>query len=342
MRKGKVALSILCLIVTFLACNKDDGGNTITPVEDRDRNEQQMADKDSIVQYLNGHYYNASAFDNNPNASIADLIITKLPDNGVLPDPTNNEILMDAVELKSVVYANTDYEFYILNLNPGGGEAPNFADQVRVKYEGFTLDNEVFDSAVTPIDFDLLSLVPGWRKAIPFFNTAVSFVDNGDGTVDYTNHGVGVMFIPSGLGYFSNPTQTIPAYSPLVFKFDLFETSLADHDSDGVPSYLEDLNGDGEVVGGIVIMRYGENAQQTIAAVKDKLKQLENSLPEGVEVVTVYDRSELIDNAVENLWHKLAEELLVVGLICLLFGPIQVVCDLKFEPCVTYIGYMQG
>lgn len=246
MRKGKVALSILCLIVTFLACNKDDGGNTITPVEDRDRNEQQMADKDSIVQYLNGHYYNASAFDNNPNASIADLIITKLPDNGVLPDPTNNEILMDAVELKSVVYANTDYEFYILNLNPGGGEAPNFADQVRVKYEGFTLDNEVFDSAVTPIDFDLLSLVPGWRKAIPFFNTAVSFVDNGDGTVDYTNHGVGVMFIPSGLGYFSNPTQTIPAYSPLVFKFDLFETSLADHDSDGVPSYLEDLNGDGE------------------------------------------------------------------------------------------------
>lgn len=82
---------------------------------------------------------------------------------------------------------------------------------------------------------------------------------------------------------------------------------------------IAELNGEGETAGGIVVMRYGENAQQTIAAVKDKLKQLKNSLPEGVEVVTVYDRSELIDNAVENLWHKLAEELLVVGLICLLF-----------------------
>ena len=82
---------------------------------------------------------------------------------------------------------------------------------------------------------------------------------------------------------------------------------------------IAELNGQGETVGGIVVMRYGENAQQTIAAVKDKLKQLENSLPDGVEVITVYDRSELIDNAVENLWHKLAEELLVVGLICLLF-----------------------
>ncbi len=82
---------------------------------------------------------------------------------------------------------------------------------------------------------------------------------------------------------------------------------------------IAELNGQGETVGGIVVMRFGENAQLTIEAVKNKLEQLKSSLPDGVEVITVYDRSELIDNAVDNLWHKLAEELLVVGLVCLLF-----------------------
>ncbi|TGD71521.1 efflux RND transporter permease subunit [Mangrovimicrobium sediminis] len=82
---------------------------------------------------------------------------------------------------------------------------------------------------------------------------------------------------------------------------------------------IAELNGEGETVGGIVVMRYGENAQQTIDGVKARLQQLQSSLPEGVEVVTVYDRSALIARAVENLWQKLAEELLVVALVCVLF-----------------------
>ncbi|MEH6515902.1 MAG: CusA/CzcA family heavy metal efflux RND transporter [Halioglobus sp.] len=82
---------------------------------------------------------------------------------------------------------------------------------------------------------------------------------------------------------------------------------------------IAELNGEGEVVGGIVVMRYGENAKATIDAVKEKLGQLESSLPEGVELVTVYDRSGLIERAVENLWQKLAEELLMVALVCLIF-----------------------
>ncbi|MBD3653635.1 CusA/CzcA family heavy metal efflux RND transporter [Kangiella sp.] len=82
---------------------------------------------------------------------------------------------------------------------------------------------------------------------------------------------------------------------------------------------IAELNGQGETVGGIIVMRYGENAQQTINAVKDKLEQLQSSLPEGVELVTVYDRSGLIERAVDNLWQKLAEELLIVALVCMLF-----------------------
>jgi Cu(I)/Ag(I) efflux system membrane protein CusA/SilA len=82
---------------------------------------------------------------------------------------------------------------------------------------------------------------------------------------------------------------------------------------------IAELNGEGEAVGGIVVMRFGENAQHTIDGVKAKLAQLQQGLPEGVEVVTVYDRSGLIRRAIENLWQKLAEELLLVALVCMVF-----------------------
>lgn len=104
---------------------------------------------------------------------------------------------------------------------------------------------------------------------------------------------------------------------------------------DGVPVLLSDVasvrlgpeirrgvaefNGEGEVAGGIIVMRYGKNALETINAIKDKLTQLQKSLPAGVEIVPVYDRSHLIENAIETLSHKLLEEFIVVAIICSLF-----------------------
>ncbi|MCP4059867.1 MAG: efflux RND transporter permease subunit, partial [Pseudoalteromonas sp.] len=82
---------------------------------------------------------------------------------------------------------------------------------------------------------------------------------------------------------------------------------------------IAELNGEGEVVGGVVVMRFGENAQKTIDGVKAKLEELKKGLPEGVEIVTVYDRSGLIGEAVENLWSKLLEELAVVAIVCVAF-----------------------
>ncbi len=82
---------------------------------------------------------------------------------------------------------------------------------------------------------------------------------------------------------------------------------------------VADYNGEGEVVGGIVVMRAGENALATIAAVKARLEQLRHSLPEGVELVETYDRSTLIGNAVNTLERRLLEEFLVVVVVCALF-----------------------
>ena len=82
---------------------------------------------------------------------------------------------------------------------------------------------------------------------------------------------------------------------------------------------ISELDGQGEAVGGVVILRSGKNARETIAAVKQKLEELKASLPAGVEIVTTYDRSQLIDRAVDNLSHKLLEEFLVVALVCGVF-----------------------
>ena len=82
---------------------------------------------------------------------------------------------------------------------------------------------------------------------------------------------------------------------------------------------VADLDGEGEVTGGIIVMRYGENALSTIKAVKTKLQELKKGLPPGVEIIETYDRSGLIQRAVDNLSGKLVEEFIVVALVCLLF-----------------------
>ena len=82
---------------------------------------------------------------------------------------------------------------------------------------------------------------------------------------------------------------------------------------------VAELNGEGEVAGGIVVMRYGKNALETINALKVKLQEVQQTLPPGVEIVTVYDRSQLIEHAIETLSHKLLEEFIVVALVCTLF-----------------------
>lgn len=111
---------------------------------------------------------------------------------------------------------------------------------------------------------------------------------------------------------------------------------------------IAELDGEGETVGGIVVMRFGENAQKTIAGVKQKLEELKRSLPPGVEIVTVYDRSGLIERAVENLFEKLLEEFVVVILVCALFlfhlrSSLVVIISLPIGILVAFIiMYYQG
>ena len=129
-------------------------------------------------------------------------------------------------------------------------------------------------------------------------------------------------------------------------------------EANGVPVYLKDvarvqvgpemrrgiaeLNGEGEVAGGVVLLRSGKNAREVISAVKEKLASLQKSLPEGVEVVTTYDRSQLIDRAIDNLRSKLIEEFIVVAVVCALFlwhvrSALVAIVSLPLGLCIAFI-----
>lgn len=111
---------------------------------------------------------------------------------------------------------------------------------------------------------------------------------------------------------------------------------------------IAELNGEGEVAGGIVVMRFGENAQAVIERVKAKLESLKSSLPDGVEIVPVYDRSDLIQRAIDHFWSKIGAELLVVALVCAIFlfhirSAIVAVVSLPLGILISFIiMYWQG
>ena len=242
--KFRLYILLITILLVGSSCGDDDDDGIIE-VPEADRTEQQVIDNDSLVSYLHSHYVNVSLMSNNPTISFTEININQLPDDGELPNPDQNSLLIDVVETLTTTYFDVEYEYYILKINQGGSEnSPNFSDKVRVSYEGTLMDNTVFDSSSTPVDFDLTSTIAGWGRVLPEFNIAEDFVINSDGTVTYNNPGIGIMFLPSGLGYYSAAAGTVPVYSNLIFKFKVFQSELNDHDFDNVPSHLEDINGD--------------------------------------------------------------------------------------------------
>ena len=242
--KFKLYIFLITILLLGFSCGDDDDDG-IVEVPEADRTEQQVIDNDSLIIYFQTHYVNQTLLTNNSNISFPEIVINELPENGELPNPNENSLLIDLVETHTTTYLDVEYEYYIIKINQGGSEnSPNFSDKVRVSYEGTLTDDTLFDSSSTPVDFDLTSTIAGWGRVLPEYNNAEDFVVNLDGTVTYNNPGIGIMFLPSGLGYFSAAAGSVPVYSNLIFKFKLYQSEFNDHDFDNVPSHLEDINGD--------------------------------------------------------------------------------------------------
>jgi Cu(I)/Ag(I) efflux system membrane protein CusA/SilA len=129
-------------------------------------------------------------------------------------------------------------------------------------------------------------------------------------------------FMVRGPGYITSldDLETIPVAVDREHHTPILLSQVARvHMGPEVRRGLVDMNGEGEVVSGIVVLRFGENAREVIQRVKSRLDELKKGLPEGVEIHVSYDRSELIDRAVNTLKHKLMEEMIVVALVCLVF-----------------------
>jgi Cu(I)/Ag(I) efflux system membrane protein CusA/SilA len=141
--------------------------------------------------------------------------------------------------------------------------------------------------------------------------------DVGGRVVEFT----GREYMVRGLGYIKNlsdiemvPVGTNERGTPIYIR-DIANVHLGPDIRRGVA----ELNGEGEVVGGIVVVRFGEDTLAVIERVKEKIEEIKGSLPEGVELVPVYDRSELILRSIETLKEKLIEEIVIVSLVCLVF-----------------------
>lgn len=249
MKITKRILVLLVGITIVFSCGPDDD---IGIVPERDRAEVDLEDQQELTEFLQTHFWNYEEF-----ATITpgqDFSIELDTIQGV----NSNKIpLINQVTSSVLTISEIDYTIYTLKSRQGGGSlSPTFADSVLVTYEGFTLDREVFDSAVNAIWFDLPNTVPGFNEGVSQFNEATSFLQNSDGTLSYIDSGIGAVFMPSGAGFFSVSQPGIPAYSPIVFTFNIRGVNMTDHDSDGVLSQFEDLNNDRNV-------RSADNADNT-------------------------------------------------------------------------------
>lgn len=261
MRLTKLFILMLLTSISIVSCKKDDDNNEQVVIPPRDRGEQAIEDDDALISYLQTHFYNEEDF-KNPSESF-DYKIKFDSIDGVNNDKTPL-IDSDLLETKVVTRNEVDYTIYILKIREGVGEQAKFADSTFQNYRGELLNGLTFDNTANPVGFDLQGFivpkidrngrttlqkmggtVSGFAEGITEFKGASGFTINDDNTVNWNDdYGIGAIFFPSGLGYFSESSTTIPAYSPLIFSFQLYNSNQTDHDGDGIPSYLEDLDGD--------------------------------------------------------------------------------------------------
>jgi FKBP-type peptidyl-prolyl cis-trans isomerase len=225
--------------VTFISCNNDDDGGRPEIVE-RDREEQAMTDADSINNFLDTHFYNYEEFED-PSEDFDYMVRF----DSITGDNSDKTPLSEEENLikKTITYEEVDYDMYVLKVREGEGMQPKFSDSTLVSYRGDLLDLSSFDNVATPVWFDLATLVKGFTEGVIEFKGASDYTVNADNTVSFTDdYGIGAFIFPSGIGYFSSGQPGIPAYSPLIFNVNLFRVNEADHDKDGIPSWMEDLN----------------------------------------------------------------------------------------------------
>jgi len=241
---SKSATLAMLLAVSLSSCSSDDN-NTAESVELRDFSEQSITDDALLVDYLSNHFYNYEDF---PRAD--DTVVTISIDT-ISGDNADKTPMIDQVQQLSVPITDangvvTNHTLYYLVAQQGSEleKNPSIVDSTYVSYRGELLTGTIFDQRNTPIWFDNIRVVSGFRYGLQNFAPG-TFSQDADGIISFRDYGQGILFMPSGLGYYSSAQGLIPAYAPIVFTVSVYTSNVADHDNDGVFSIDEDPDGDG-------------------------------------------------------------------------------------------------
>jgi FKBP-type peptidyl-prolyl cis-trans isomerase FkpA len=260
MNKFKLYFILLLSSGLFFSCNKEEDAPVTPP---REFAPQYAEDIAAIENFLKTNYLTQVTIDGQP-----DVVFTPIPN----PNPENKISIWDntIMPLQSITVKSDDrvtnlvggrkqddvsYKLYYLKIREGDGLAPISTDSTFTTYSGRNLKNEEFESSNIPFwstfpalsQFDV-TLISGYRQFTTLLKTSATIpTQNLDGTINYGNIGIGVVFIPSGLGYFNTSRTGIPSYSPLIFRIRLHAIKNRDHDRDGILSKDEDLNSNGDL-----------------------------------------------------------------------------------------------
>ena len=219
--KFKNLLLIIALSIVIFACKNDDDDVSTDPAT------QSLVDDGDLIEYLQTHYLNET-------------------DDGIWTITNGETPLMEQVEVQNITKDDISYKLYFITQNGGVTSAPSRADSILTTYTGMLLDSTVFDSRSTLTWLRLTTVIDGWSHGFTNFKGGNKIV-NDDESFYYENHGKGILFIPSGLAYSNIGQGFIPPDSPLIFQITLNDVNESDDDNDGIPSILEDIDGDGDV-----------------------------------------------------------------------------------------------
>lgn len=237
MNKIIYGLGILGLILCA-SCGDDD---TESAQAARPHAEVYPEDLVKIEDYLKAHYLEITDEDSDGEVDMVEIKIDSL-------DATHTVSIWDQqgypLQSKIVKLYGVDFKVYYLKFDgkedtDAEGDKPCGADRVGVSYEGSLLDGYQFDYAPNLTEFNLTEVVKGWGYVMSWFRAGYFDPISDDGTLNPRNFGSGVMFLPSGLAYYNQGFGNIPAYAPLVFKFNLFSVTRLDQDSDKIESQYE-------------------------------------------------------------------------------------------------------
>jgi len=239
---SKPYLILVTLIFFLSSCGSDD--NRVT-VEINDYSEQLAIDDALLVDYLSTHFYNNQDFPRSENEIVSIEIDTISGDNAD-KIPLIDQVQQISVPVKDANNAIINHTLYYIVAQQGSEleRKPAIVDSTYVAYKGELLSGYKFDERVSPVWFDNASVVSGFRYGLQHFAPGTYSV-NESGIIRFQDFGQGIIFMPSGIGYYASGLATIPNYSPLVFSVSVYTTNESDHDNDGILSKNEDPDRDG-------------------------------------------------------------------------------------------------